>query len=209
MTHPARAKSTNRPISRSLLAIGRALRTGQQSVGHIVDHLGPNGHGLALLLLAIVTLIPVPGPLGVALGLLMACVSLQLMTGASRLWLPAFVRRSPFPTRFVRAAIASVIPRLSRVEGILREKRLAVLTGQPARCALAIPILLLGLVIAAPIPFGNLAPALAVIAIAVGLIARDGAAVMIGLTAWFPAVAWAALVAFFGAEFAGWFISRF
>ena len=63
---------------------------------------------------------------------------------------------------------------------------------------LALPLLLLALAIMLPIPFGNLAPAVVVMAFALGFIARDGAAVLVGLVLSLAALAWTGLLPFAG-----------
>ena len=187
------------PITRTLRDLGRGLRQPPGSVGAVIDRLGPEGLGLAVLLLTLPTLIPVPGPLGMVLGTLLALLSLQVLAGASRLWLPEAIRRRPAPSRTLRAAIAGALPWVGHAESVLRERRMSVLTGRRARILLALPVLALALVITLPIPFGNAVPAVALIVIALGLMARDGVAILCGLGISVVALAWTGLLVFAGA----------
>jgi hypothetical protein len=59
---------------------------------------------------------------------------------------------------------------------------------------LALPLFLLALAIILPIPFGNFAPALALVAFALGFMARDGLAVLLALGLSVAALAWAGLL---------------
>ena len=62
----------------------------------------------------------------------------------------------------------------------------------------------LAVVIALPIPFGNTAPAVALLVFALGFIARDGAAIAAGLVLAAVAMAWTAFLVFAGASVVGW-----
>ncbi|GGC65861.1 exopolysaccharide biosynthesis protein [Chelatococcus reniformis] len=176
------------PIVRDLLDVARGVNGERATVGTIIDRLGMEGLGLALLLLTLPTMIPLPGPVGLVLGALMALISVQIMAGASQLWLPRIVRERTVPVPTLRLAIAAALPWIVRAERWLCEQRLSFLTGPRARMALALPVLALALAIMAPIPFGNLAPAIAMVAFALGLMARDGAAILVGLLLTVPAL---------------------
>jgi hypothetical protein len=135
---------------------------------------GRIGVAFTLLILALPTIIPMPGPFGFIFGTCLAFVAVQMMVGANRLWLPEWIGRRVLPLKAVEATISATRPWVLRFEAWLSPGRLAVLTGRKARIVLAIPILLLAILIALPIPFGNTLPALAVALIAVSLAERDG-----------------------------------
>ena len=61
------------------------------------------------------------------------------------------------------------------------------------------PLLLLAAAIALPIPLGNYAPALALIAFSLGFMARDGAAVLVALLLGLAAVVWTGILFLTGA----------
>lgn len=96
-------------IVRSVLRTARDLRQDKPTVGQVFDRLGPEGLGIALLLLTLPTLIPVPGPLGMIFGALIAIVALQIMVGLRGLWLPGFIRRQTLPSTILRKAISGAI----------------------------------------------------------------------------------------------------
>jgi hypothetical protein len=207
VTRP-RARLPRGPASRRLLSVTRALKRPALSVGDIVDALGAEGLGLALLTLTLPALIPLPGPAGVLFGSLMVLLAGQIMAGSDRLWLPARLRARPAPRKAIRKTVAASLPWIGRAETVLKENRLHGLTGRPARIAFALPILLMAVTIALPIPLGNFAPAIALVAIALGFIARDGLAVLAGLVAAVLALIWTLALLLFGAEavarIAGW-----
>ena len=63
---------------------------------------------------------------------------------------------------------------------------------------------MLGVVLVLPIPFGNVVPAFALIAIAVGLMARDGMAELAGLVLFVTALAWTVFLVVAGASVLAW-----
>lgn len=192
------------PINRRLVAFARDLRGGDVTVETAFERLGPEGVGLALVLLTLPTLLPIPGPIGMTFGTLIAVVAVQMMAGGRGLWLPPAIRRRPVPRPLMRKAIAAALPWFARVEGALRESRLAPLAGPRARPLLGVPVLLLGLALVLPIPLGNVAPAVAVIALALGLMARDGLAIAVALALAALALAWTGLLVVAGAAVLDW-----
>ena len=90
----------------------------------------------------------------------------------------------------------------------LTPRRMLPLTGLGARSLLATPLILLGATISLPIPLGNFMPALALIAVSLGLIVRDGAAILAGLALTVLAIGWTAALVFAGSELFGFVAAR-
>jgi hypothetical protein len=194
------------PISRRLIALARSTKRRTVEVGALIDGLGPEGLGLALLVLTLPALIPVPGPLGAVFGTLVLIVACQMLFGARRFWLPQRLRRRRLSQAFVRTLISRALPWIGKVESILREGRLRGFTGRVARTACALPILLMAVAIVLPIPLGNFAPAVALVLVSLGFIARDGLAVLAGLATSVFALAWTGLLAAMGVAALQWAI---
>ena len=180
-------------------------------LGELIDALGPAAIGLTLLLLALISMVPLPGPFGIVFGSLIALISLQIMFGATRLRVPGLIRRVNLPGGVIQLAIDKSAPALHRVERWLRPRRWLPLTGRVARVGLAFPLLATALVLALPIPMGNPAPVASLIAFSLGFIFRDGLAVIVGLGLSIVALAWTAVLILFGSrligqigEFVGW-----
>jgi hypothetical protein len=204
-----RGLASHGQISRTLLTVRRGLRGDRVTIGTIVDRLGADGLGLALLVLTLPTLIPIPGPFGITFGTLLALLALQTMAGARSLWLPGPLRRVSAPSDAIRAVIARALPWVARAETVLQERRLAVLAGPRARPVLAVPVLLLAFAIILPIPLGNMAPAIALLAFALGFMARDGLAILAALGLSAAALAWTGLLVFAGASALEWVTRAF
>lgn len=170
------------------------------TLGEVLDGMGRAGMGLTILLLALPALIPLPGPFGMFFGACLALVALQVLAGARRIWLPNWLRARALPAHAVRAMAEKAVPWLLRVERHLEPRRLKVLTGVVARAALGLPILVLAITIALPIPFGNVLPVLALAVFALALLERDGLAVLVGLILSAVAVGWAVFLVVAGAK---------
>lgn len=201
---------TFKTASNRLRGLGSRLhgKTGSVSVGEIVDALGPAAIGMVLIVLTLPALIPIPGPFGLLFGTILMIVSGQLMFGARRLWLPAVIRQRSLPISGVARVAAMGVPLLARVEAWLKPRRLLPLTSRLARIALSVPLVILAFAIALPIPFGNVLPALSVIALALGIVVRDGVAIIVGFGLSAVAGLWTAAMLFFGGELIGWGLAQ-
>ena len=166
-------------------------RKGCVTLGALVDGAGLGGTALLLFLFAVASLVPGVAP---AFGAAICVLSLPLLTGAQALPLPGLLRRQ----RVSRVRLARLLdwglPRLERLEGRLRP-RLRWLTHGAMLGLAGTACLIAGLLIVLPIPFGNTAPALSVLLLALGISAADGLLVLAGFGAFVLAVAFdAALV---------------
>ncbi len=194
--------SRARPDSASsrLEAVAAGLRQEEITLGEFLDRLGEEGLGLTLLVLSIAALIPSPGlPIGAMFGAGLALVSVQILRGARKLWVPRWLAGRTLRRRHVVALVNWAVPWLRRAERLLRP-RLPALTGRRMRLALAVPILVLGLAIALPIPFANALPASALIAFALGILMRDGLAVLVGTALSVAALVWTTVILVSGAH---------
>lgn len=78
------------------------------------------------------------------------------------------------------------------------------LTTPAMQRALGLVLIIQGLALAVPIPFGNHPPALAVVILGMGLMERDGLAIAVGLVVSVLAVAWNGLLIVASAELLAW-----
>jgi len=142
-------------------------------LGGLLHALGERGMGLLMLVFAIPALVPIPMfGLSSLLGTPVVILAAQMMLGRREPWLPATLARRTLP----RDAMASVI---LKAKGKLAWFERG---GQPG--TLALPhrgtemlagtlLVINGLLLAAPIPWGNPAPAAAIVAMALALAEAD------------------------------------
>ncbi len=192
--------------STRLLALRHSVDGSDESLtlGQVIDSLGQAGLGLVILILTLPSLIPLPGPFGMLFGTLIALVSLQVLSGAHRIWMPQILRRRRLSPGLVRSFVDKGVPLLQRVEGWLKPRRYLPLTGKAARVALAVPLLVMAIILALPIPLGNVGPCASLIAFALGFIQRDGLAVLVGLGLSALTLVWTAFLILFGAAAFNW-----
>lgn len=164
---------------REMLELARAK--GGLSIGEALEAMGPTSIAFTILFLAIPALTPIPGPFGMVFGTALALVSLQIVAGGRKVWLPAIIRDRRVSSVAFDLIVGHAVPVIARVEKLVRVGRLQALTGRTVQALLGIPVFLLAVVIALPIPFGNILPVLSLVVLAVALMERDGLVTLIGL----------------------------
>jgi len=140
---------------------------------------GPEAHGTLLLLLAMPCLLPVPG-VGTVLGVGMAALAVAMWRGQGEPCLPQGVANLELPRHWARRVLEGLASAYE-MAGRHARARLSHLAGPTWRSALAVVVGLMAIIVVLPIPFGNLLPALALMLIGLGLVFRDGIAVILGL----------------------------
>ncbi|RWX06789.1 exopolysaccharide biosynthesis protein [Rhizobium hidalgonense] len=164
---------------REMLELARGK--GSLSIGEALEAMGPTSISFTILFLAIPALTPIPGPFGMVFGTALALVSLQIAAGGRKVWLPAIVRNRQVSYATLDLVVGHAVPVIARVEKVVRAGRLAAFTGTKVQMLLGIPVFLLAVVIALPIPLGNILPVFSLVVLAVALMERDGLVTLIGL----------------------------
>lgn len=178
-----------RPASERVLALldGAPPRL---RIGALLERLGEHAFGLAMLLLGLVGVVP---GLSMIAGLALLVVAARMILSAATP-MPRFIADRTVPTARLVAFVGRAAPVLRALERPLRPRLPACLAAARAIAGPWVAVLALAMTI--PIPLSNIPPALAVVAIALASLARDGMALAAAL-----AVS-AALAAF--ATFEGW-----
>lgn len=190
--------------SRRLERIASILKAGRShAVGDIVDRFGQSGFGFVILLLALPALIPIPGPIGMVFGSCLALVSFQVLAGAERLWLPELLRNKQIDGGKLKSGIGHAADWLRWTERWIVPRRGPSWVIEHLRPVVGLPVLMLALIVAIPIPLGNLVPCLALMLLALGLIAEDGLALAGGLALGLIAVLWTMFLFVAGSNLAG------
>jgi len=147
------------------------------------------------MLLFIATLpafLPIPGVAGALSGPLVSLIGLQLLAGLRRPWLPRMVGDRG-PRRGTLAHFEHrVSPWLRRLERLVRPRLAGLIDHPVATLVTGLLLVLLGVLLALPIPFTNYLFGLLLLAYALALVERDGVLMVI---AW---IAGLAAITFFG-----------
>ena len=181
-------------VSQIIAALAREPKE-RVRLADLLAVLDERAFGVLMLILSLpnaVGLGTIPG-LSTVFGIPQIFVSLQMIFGAPRPWLPGFVLDRSIAMKDFRTMVEKAEPHLVRIERLLRP-RLAVMSSTMVERLLGVVLLLLSIVVALPIPFANQPPAVAQGLISLGLIERDGVVVGIGVGAAVVAVAIAVAV---------------
>ena len=167
-----------------LQAIIAALPEDQLTLGQLLQVFGDEGLLLLTILLTLVFLIPVSIP-----GVSTVFGAAILLVGLSRLlrrplWLPAKLRERALPASRLRPAPTGGLHWVRRLERISRPYRLrGLVEGRAQDIFNNLAFILAALLLMAPfgfIPFSNTLPGLALLFYAIGMIQRDGTAILLG-----------------------------
>jgi hypothetical protein len=149
------------------------------SLGNVLDAFGDRAFGALMLVFAAPNMLPLPPGMSAVLGAPLLFVTAQLMLGRPTLWMPGFICRQTIPRDFFALLTTKLSPILRRAERILRPRFTLLLHPVPERIVGA-ACLLLAIILFLPIPFGNIPPAWAIAAFALGILERDGLATVVG-----------------------------
>jgi hypothetical protein len=171
-------------LGEQLAGIIEQLPEDKLSLGELLEIFGDEGMLLLTMLLTLVFLIPVSIP-----GVSTAFGAAILLVGVSRLagrapWLPRRLKERELPASKLRPALGHGLKWVRRLEKISRPHRLpAFVEGRAASLFNNLAFIVAAILLMAPfgfVPFSNTLPALALLFYAVGLVQRDGGAMLLG-----------------------------
>jgi hypothetical protein len=166
--------------SEMLRRFARDLPEDRVTLGEIIAGLGDRGLGVLIAVFALPNILPSAVPFGnVPTGIPPLIFAVQLMLGIDHLIVPKFLARRTVGTHWLKALTPRVASALSWFEALLRP-RMAWVTVPKAERVIGAIAILLAAVSTLPIPFGHNLPALGLVLIGLGLIERDGLAILLG-----------------------------
>lgn len=143
-------------------------------LGDVFAGLGKRSFGMLLFLSTLPGFIPIPGAGGAIAGPLVVMLGSQLLLGMRKPWLPGFVaRRGPHRRALVRFR-DRIAPWLARLERAVRPRAAVLLDHRLASAFTGVLLILLGLLLALPVPFTNYLFAGLLLLFALALLERDG-----------------------------------
>lgn len=172
------------PLGEQLAAVIQELPPDSLTLGELLDVFGDEGLLLLTMLLTLVFLIPVSIPgVSTVFGAAILLVGISRLIGRP-LWLPARIRNRALPADRLRPGLAHGMAWVRRLERISRPRRLrGLVDGRVAALFTHLAFILAAVLLMAPfgfVPFSNTLPALALLLYAVGMVQRDGGAVLFG-----------------------------
>ena len=162
-----------------------AAREGQARVpvADIVDALGERAYALLIVVLGLPNCLPMPPPIPLICGILLAFVALQIMVGWPSPWLPRALLRRSIAHDDLLKAVKRATPWLQALERWARPRFSVFDQALTFRVmGLVLFAFALALVFAAPV-IGQIPLGIAVCLVGLGLVERDGYVVVGGLLA--------------------------
>lgn len=154
------------------------------SFGDALDAFGRRSFAPLLIFVPLVEISPVGGIPGVptALALIIAFVALQLLVGREHVWLPDFVERRETDGKKLAKAVHKLDRAAAWIDSKLTDRFDFMVEGVGARVA-AMGILLLCLSVPPLefLPFASTVPMIAIAAIGLALLVRDGLLMIVAL----------------------------
>lgn len=151
------------------------------SIRDLVEALGDRALAALMLVFALPNVIPTPPGTSSVLGAPLIFLTAQLALGRKP-WLPDFICDRSLPFHDFRVLVRRIAPWLERAEKLLRP-RMTRLAEPPMEYVVGLVCFVLSVILALPIPFGNIPPALAICLMALGILERDGGWIVAGLIA--------------------------
>jgi hypothetical protein len=199
-----RIRLTKRAIPPSTRALVDHLAKGDPeemvSFGDLLDEFSERGFGLFLLLAMLPNFIPAPG-VGALSGGLVTLIGVQLLFHFQHPWLPGFIARRTIQ----RASLAQFRTRfdkwLGRIEKLIKPRNPFFLENKVAHAFSGLLLILLGIVLALPLPLTNWLFGALLLGYSLALIERDGRLMWI---CWLLGVMEIAAVAGFSGQMIAW-----
>jgi hypothetical protein len=169
-------------LSDQLRALESRFRGQPVRLGQVFEVTKGRGFYLLMILCCLPFLTPIPTlMLSTAFGLVIFLTALRLALG-QKPWLPRRVMEKQLPAGFISSLLRAAARLLSWLEAMLRP-RLAFMhysSGMDRLGAGLIAFAALMLMLPLPVPFSNFFPAAAILLLAAGALARDGACSLVG-----------------------------
>ncbi|WP_460453804.1 exopolysaccharide biosynthesis protein [Arenimonas aestuarii] len=199
------------PAEISTRALLDALAEGRcgaspMTLGGVLDEFRARAFGIYLLIVILPAFIPLPAGAGAVSGPLVSLAGLQLMALMAHPWVPGFLSRRPLPPERLARFRDRSSGMLRRLEKVSRPRSEWAIDHPAARLFTGLLLVVLGALLALPIPFTNYPFGLLLMAYAIALIERDGRLLVV---AWVLGVAEIVTVALFSSQMAQWLADLF
>ena len=170
------------------------------TLGGLLDQFKARAFGVFLLMSVLPAFVPLPMGAGAVSGPLVSLIGLQFLAQMEHPWVPGFLSRRPLS----RAGMVKFRDRTARllrwIEKVSRPRTEVIIDHPVARTFTGLMLVLLGFLLALPLPATNYPFGLILLAYAIALIERDG---RLMLLAWALGLAQVAVVSALSGQIAG------
>lgn len=153
-------------------------QTEKANIGQLVGALHGKVFAILIFIFALPVCIPnIPG-ISTLFAPLIIVPAILMVLNEKKPRLPKFISEIAFQTKHLKSALEKSLPFIKQFEKLIRP-RLSFLSSGFAIYFLAFEIILLSLILALPIPLGNMMPAIAIAIIALGVLENDGVLIIL------------------------------
>lgn len=174
-TQPEQAKIGIAEILQNLAADESRERI---SVADILATMGDRAFGALMLIFALPNIVPTPPGTSAVTGTPLVFLAAQLMLG-QKPWLPSIIAKRSIARSDFGTIVSKVTPILNRAQRFLKP-RFSVMLHPFAERIWGFICLVLAIILALPIPLGNILPAIAICLFSFALLERDGVFASLG-----------------------------
>lgn len=176
------------------------------TLGDVLDHFRERAYGVLLLICVLPAFVPLPVGAGAVSGPFVMLVGLQLLAQLEHPWVPGFLARRALK----RSSMESFRRRTARVLGwlekISRPRAEVLIDSRAARVFTGLLLVVLGFLLALPLPGTNYPFGAVLLLYAIALIERDGRTMAI---AWIAGIVEIVVVAIMSKQIAEWLTELF
>ena len=172
------------------ISLNTATDDHKTSINDILKTFHERGFGMILFIFALPMALPLPVPPGINILLAspLLILTFQQMIGRSTLWLPQRLTEKKIKTTSLCKILHASIPWVMWIEN-LTCPRLGFMTRGLMSHTIGLAGFIMALAVCIPIPLSNTVPSFGIALMALGVLMRDGLAVMLGM---FIGLAWVA-----------------
>jgi len=155
--------------------------TGERvSVAALLDTFHERGFGFFMFLFALPAALPLPAVgYGTILGMPLVLLSMQQALGRRTIWLPSSWKEKSIKHEKLKGMIDGALPWTKRLEYIIKPRMEFVTSGIFLRI-IGVFGLVMALSVCVPLPLTNTVPSFGIALMSIGVISRDGLAVIAG-----------------------------
>lgn len=151
----------------------------------VVEAFGNRAFGPIMVLCGLCMMTPLGAIPGIppAFGVIVIVFALQLLFRRQSPWMPEVLRRVNIPADKLLLVQSKIRPILAKIDGIITPRLKWAVTG-PMQVVISLIAIILSLTFfpLGMVPFGVLAPAAIILILGLGITARDGLLILIGLS---------------------------
>lgn len=173
-------EATPAPVSQILRDFIDAHREKGASIGEMVHFFGDRGFGFLMMIFALICIIPLPIPgIHMFLAIPLFYLSIQQFFGRHEIWFPQKVLDYVIPQRALVDVGLKTIPWIEKIEALSKPRLSFLASGWWFRFFGAVAFYITAF-LSIPLPLTNLVPAIGLVFMAIGILVKDGMAIIIG-----------------------------